>query len=243
MSLSHGPAVVTNGLVLALDAADRNSYPGSGTTWTDLSGRGNNGTLTNGPTYSSSNGGSIVFDGTNDYATKSDAIMIGGQNVKVTVEVAFFLPTGGGGWIITNERQSNTQGHGWYWCDNTSLKFTQHSYAFPPYTYEATASSTGFSNIKINGWNIVSWAVDVGVSTMSCNFMINGYTETINVSSLLWSASTTTEDNIDIARWRNFTYGTPYTNCRVSNVKIYNKILSQSEQLQNFNALRGRFGL
>ena len=67
MALGHGPTVVTNGLVLALDAADRNSYPGSGTAWTDISGRGNTGTLTNGPTYSSANGGSIVFDGTNDY--------------------------------------------------------------------------------------------------------------------------------------------------------------------------------
>jgi len=67
MALSHGPPIITNGLVLCLDAADRNSYPGSGTTWTDLSGRGNTGTLTNGPTYSSSNGGSIVFDGVDDY--------------------------------------------------------------------------------------------------------------------------------------------------------------------------------
>jgi hypothetical protein len=67
MSIGYGPRVVTDGLVLALDAADTNSYPGSGTTWNDLSGNGNTGTLTNGPTYSSDNGGSIVFDGTNDY--------------------------------------------------------------------------------------------------------------------------------------------------------------------------------
>ena len=53
-----------NGLVLCLDAGNRKSYPGSGTTWTDLSGRGNNGTLTNGPTYSN---GAIVFDGVDDY--------------------------------------------------------------------------------------------------------------------------------------------------------------------------------
>lgn len=58
-----------NGLVLCLDAGNTKSYPGSGTTWTDLSGRGNTGTLTNGPTYSSANGGSIVFDGTNDYVS------------------------------------------------------------------------------------------------------------------------------------------------------------------------------
>ena len=66
MSLFHSPRIVTDGLVLCLDAGNTKSYPGSGTTWTDLSGRRNNGTLTNGPTFDSANGGSIVFDGTND---------------------------------------------------------------------------------------------------------------------------------------------------------------------------------
>ena len=68
MALVHGAGqIVVNGLVLYLDAASPRSYPGTGTAWTDLSGNGNNGTLTNGPTYSSANGGSIVFDGVNDY--------------------------------------------------------------------------------------------------------------------------------------------------------------------------------
>ena len=66
MSVSNGPSIVTSGLVLSLDAADKNSYPGSGTTWADLSGNTNNGTLTNGPTFSSANQGSIVFDGVDD---------------------------------------------------------------------------------------------------------------------------------------------------------------------------------
>jgi hypothetical protein len=61
--------IVQSGLVLNLDAGVSSSYPTTGTTWTDLSGSGNNGTLTNGPTYSSANGGSIVFDGSNDYAS------------------------------------------------------------------------------------------------------------------------------------------------------------------------------
>jgi len=59
--------VVTTGLQLYLDAGNASSYPGSGTTWTDLTVNGRNGTLTNGPTYSGTNGGSIVFDGTNDF--------------------------------------------------------------------------------------------------------------------------------------------------------------------------------
>ena len=64
----YGPKTVTNGLVLAVDAADKNSYRGSGTTWTDLSGNNYNGTLTNGPTFNGGNMGSIVFDGTDDYS-------------------------------------------------------------------------------------------------------------------------------------------------------------------------------
>ena len=71
MAIFYNPRTITDGLVLCLDAANRKSYPGSGTTWTDLSGRGNTGTLTNGPTYSSANGGSIVFDGTDDIVNTS----------------------------------------------------------------------------------------------------------------------------------------------------------------------------
>ena len=74
MTIGYGPRVVTDGLVLALDAADRNSYSGSGTSWTDLTGRGNNGTLANGPTYSSDNRGSLVFDGTDDEITTTNLI-------------------------------------------------------------------------------------------------------------------------------------------------------------------------
>ena len=62
----------TGGPVLCLDAGSRLSYPGSGTTWTDLSGNGNTGTLVNGPTYSSANSGAIVFDGVNDIVSIGD---------------------------------------------------------------------------------------------------------------------------------------------------------------------------
>ena len=82
MGLSHSPSLVMNGLVLCLDAGNSKSYPGTGTTWTDLSGNGNNGTLTNGPTYSSANGGSLVFDGTNDYTQTP----LSGTFPQITVE-------------------------------------------------------------------------------------------------------------------------------------------------------------
>ena len=60
MGLAHSPRIVTDGLVLCLDAASKRSYPGTGTTWTDLKG-GNNGTLTNGPTFDTGNGGECSF--------------------------------------------------------------------------------------------------------------------------------------------------------------------------------------
>ena len=72
MGLSHSPRIVTDGLVLCLDAANSRSYPKTGTTWTDRSTSGNNGTLTNGPTFDTNNGGSIVFDGSNDSVVTSD---------------------------------------------------------------------------------------------------------------------------------------------------------------------------
>ncbi len=90
MGLAHSPRTVTDGLVLALDAGNTKSYPGSGTAWTDLIGS-NNGTLTNGPTYNSDNGGSIVFDGTNDYVTISDDSDFTFGTGDLTVE-AWFKP-------------------------------------------------------------------------------------------------------------------------------------------------------
>ena len=66
-----GDPVVTDNMVVYLDAGNNSSYSGSGTSWNDISGNGNNFTLVNGPTYTTDNGGAIVFDGTNDYATSS----------------------------------------------------------------------------------------------------------------------------------------------------------------------------
>ena len=68
MSLNHGPrTIIPDGLILHLDAANTKSYPGSGTVWKDLSGNGRDGTLIDGVGYSTDNGGTLVFDGTDDY--------------------------------------------------------------------------------------------------------------------------------------------------------------------------------
>jgi len=86
MSLSRGPKIISNGLVLYLDAANNKSYPRTGTTWYDLSGNNNNGTLTNGPTFNSANGGSIVYDGADDSVNLS---LVSSNVNNVTTEVWF----------------------------------------------------------------------------------------------------------------------------------------------------------
>ena len=75
MATKYSPKIITNGLVLSLDAANNKSYPRSGTTWTDLSGNNNTGTLTNGPTFNAGNQGSIVFDGVDDYISGGGSII------------------------------------------------------------------------------------------------------------------------------------------------------------------------
>ena len=93
MATNYNPSIVTEGLVLCLDGANVKSYPGSGTTWTDISGEGHDGTLTNGPTFSSNYGGNIVLDGSNDFVTGVHNSELNLRN-DVTVE-CWFRRTGG----------------------------------------------------------------------------------------------------------------------------------------------------
>ena len=89
--MNYGPKTVTNGLVFCVDAADKNSYSGTGTTWNDISGNGNNGTLTNGPTFNGSNLGNIVFDGTDDYTSTNLDLSWNNTN---SVSISMWIKTG-----------------------------------------------------------------------------------------------------------------------------------------------------
>ena len=85
MATKYSPKTVTDGLLLSFDAANTKSYPKSGTTWSDLSGNGNTGTLTNGPTFNSANGGSIVFDGVDDYVNVANASSLNSSAQTISV--------------------------------------------------------------------------------------------------------------------------------------------------------------
>jgi hypothetical protein len=220
MALGHGPTVVTQGLVLALDAADRNSYPGSGTTWTDLSGNDSNATLS-GVTYNSSNSGYLDFDGGSDFATvPANSNWAFGQNG--TIEQ----------WVYVRGSNGNNR----FYCTNnntSSLDAYLNSSGYTIYFHGNSVGTT--SSIPTNQW--VQLVVTYNSGTISVYFNcdsqpLTGTTTGYNITN---SAST-----LYIGRYVT----SPYElNARMSIMRIYNRGFSQSEIQQNFNALRGRFGI
>ena len=231
MALAHSPKIVTDGLVLCLDAADRKSYPGSGTTWTDRSGNGYNGALTNGPTFNSANGGSIVFDGSNDYVGYDvDDLFNDTQNFSIE----YFIK-------INNSSTNLLYGHN----VNNNRIYSGTYLGYWDIGYGGT-TWTGSSNGKqavTQGWHHIAVTVSSGV----CKIYVDGIANnrTITDTSVTYVSG-------QLYMIGAFNYGTGSTgsfysgyshlnNC--ANFKVYNKALTVSEVLQNYNATKGRFGL
>jgi hypothetical protein len=139
VALSHSPSIVTNGLVLCLDAANTKSYPGSGTTWTDLSGRGNNGTLVNGVGYNSGNLGSLVFDGVDDYVITSTITSYKSLNM----------------WVYLNSKDAylldarNGSPSGYFWFPGGDANFGPD---WDQFYINGQPVSLSLSNIPTNVW-------------------------------------------------------------------------------------------
>ena len=224
MALGHGPTVVTNGLVLALDAADRNSYPSSGTNWFDLSGGGNTGTLTNSPTYSSANGGALNFDGSNQYATVSNNITPG------TGDFAVFV------WVYKTETVSNR--YVWDFGSNggTLSSGTGISQGFRYYNPSIGTGGSLYTAGPIH--NINTW-YNIVISRISGTtyFYSNGSLITSGADAGNIGSFGTT---LNIGRYGG---GSGYEHQgRLSSLLVYkNKGLSATEIQQNFNATRSRY--
>jgi hypothetical protein len=234
MATLYSPKIVTDGLVLALDAANTESYPGSGTVWTDLSGNGNTGTLTNGPTFNSSNLGSIDFDGVNDFVTVADSsnLNFGTDNFTVLVWVTGISTYPGSAKCIIQKGgrfDGNVPGWSMIWAGSpTDLYFIISSDS-------ARLEGRTQPNSGLNGWvgykmlgmrrNNGNWSQIVDTTITS----LGTFTGNVNGSSVL---------NIG----RHTTYNSHLSNT-VSNVTIYNRALTATEILQNYNATKGRFGL
>lgn len=208
------PTIVTNGLVLNLDASNALSYPGTGTTWTDLSGNGNNGTLINGTSYSSANGGVMVFDGVNDSVLGNTNTLNNSQSFTTIT------------WFSAN--QVIAEQH------LTNLKATP-----PTQLYVAGGTigtwdygSLSGGTILPNTWYMVVCTRD---SSGAGKLYINGQ---YIATSTLKSYSANTQFVIG-----TFGGGGYYFGGKIGMSQIYNRDLTLSEIQQNFNATKTRFGL
>jgi hypothetical protein len=223
--------IVTDGLVLNLDAGNPASYPGSGTTWTDLSGNGNNGTLLNGVGYNSSNLGSLVFDGVDDYVnvgTYDKYFPTGAQSHNLCV--SFWVQILGS--LGTNEIVVGSI------FDDNRLYLGKNSGNWR-FGWGGTTWNSSFSGSLVSvtsNWTNYTFNVINGTATLFIN----------SIQSISQTDTTVTLQNVlPIGGYfRNglFSSSTSGAN-RIAQVSIYNRALTASEIQQNFNALRSRYGI
>jgi len=238
MSVYGGPDIVENGLVLYLDAANRRSYPGSGTTWFDLSGNGNNGTLTNGPVFDGESGGNISFDGVND------SVDIPRTNIDYTPLDSFTMGV-------------------WAKVDGVSGDFT-NTRATTVFGRGAAGNSFGIgmqrSTSNVFTWRVGSRAVSEIITNISyvvgrLDYITFSYTPTFQQiyrnGNLIASQDTSggtggsfDAQNYAIAINRAVPGGNgAWMQGNVYLAHMYNRELTAAEVLQNYNATRSRFGI
>jgi hypothetical protein len=216
--------IITKDLVLYLDAGNINSYPGSGTTWTDLSGNGYNGTLVNGPTYNSANNGYLIFNGSNQNVTIPNASIPTGNllsfcvwNYGITTQQSSVVESRD----VNGTRTLNIH---LPWSDGTVY-----------FDCGGDRLSKAASNANYQGWHY--WCFTKNVSTGQMKIFLDG---------VAWANSTGNVGSINAttaARLCSYAINTTYHNAYIGNVKIYNRALSTAEILQNYNIQKSRFGL
>ena len=249
MGINYSPKIVTNGLVLCLDAANSLSYPGSGTVWTDLSGNGNNGTLTNGPTYSSANRGSIVFDGSNDYANlgKPSSLDFGTGSLSISIWIKPII----GNIVKVIMSKGATSGNGssgwWFALDNRYNNNTEGvTFSVNSSSINTSSGAKGTINkYTINQWNniVAVWDSSTKDIYIYINNILSQTTLVQTGGSSLAGVTDTNNANFNtiIAAYNNGS--SSFINANMALISIYNRILTSSEISQNYNATKGRFGL
>ena len=226
--------IIKDGLVLNLDAAKVDSYPGSGTVWRDIAGGVITGSLINGPTFDSTNGGSIVFDGSNDYVDcGSNNIYTLGNNFSLECWVyptvlgsgngdeLFSLATGGGIPYIS---------YGLEWMNTNRFRMSIGNTSNTFLNYNST------DTYSLNNWYHILGTYNGSVITLYINNILQN---TTNVSTtVLYSLN-----RLTIGTWYFDISPTNAFTGRISSVRLYNRALSAQEVTQNYNAMKGRYGL
>jgi hypothetical protein len=216
MGLNYGPSVIKSGLVLALDAADINSYPGTGTTIYDLSGNGNHGTLVNGVGFNQTNGGVLVFDGIDDFVDVTSPNL---ASTDYTVMGAARYSGGTRGRMI-NARDNN-------WLIGCWANSTENYYAL------------GWVSPVQNGANDTNWRIVTAAGNIGADSYAS-YTNNILTGGPN-NGGAAGPNGITIGKigYTNSEYSTG----EFGFVLVYNRVLTTAEMTQNYNYFKGRFGL
>ena len=220
---AYGPKVVTNGLTLALDAGNSKSYPGSGTTWTDLSGNGNNGTLVNNPTYFAGEGGYFSFGSAGSQRTSFTY-----QTPQQTASTAFT-------WSIWTYPVANSDSYVLMgYRGTTPLKF----YKLTTQKFEMYPAEIFFL-FTLNVWQNICVIYDgTQGGTDNMKMYVNGTQVGLRDGD---------QPDFLNSAMPFFVGGDPiaseYATARIGQVSIYNRALTAQEIQQNFNATRSRYGI
>jgi len=250
-TLNGGPGnIVTNGLILYLDAANSLSYVSGSSTWRDLSSSNLSGSLINGPTFSSGNGGSIVFDGTNDYVNLGDSDLFsftsgGGIDLPFTVGCWVRLNAYGSGaalytMLLSKSRFSGgwTREWGFSHANSTGIGVVLFVNDF---NY---IGKTVDSPLSLNTWNYCVSTYNGNETAGGLSIYINGILQsTSNITAGTYTGMSNTTVPVEIGRQNNIGGDSGYLNGNIANTQIYNRALTASEVLQNYNSTKARFGL
>jgi hypothetical protein len=227
MALSHSPSIVLSNLVFCVDSANVKSYPGTGATWTDISTSGNNVTLVNTPTFLSTNSGVLDFNGSTQYGSFAGAANNFGVG-SIECWCQSDAPTDSLNQQIV-ARTNTTSG------TLNILKNSTNQFQFNIRLSTGTQYTIPSDSSATTDWTHIIGTYDGTTQKI----YVNGVHQTTTTSI---SGTIDTAGTLDINIGRNTT-AAAYFNGRIPVVRLYNRALTTSEVQQNFNALRGRFGI
>lgn len=243
MSVFSGPEIVNSGLVLHLDAANPRSYSGSGTTWYDLT-KNTNVSLINNPSYTGTNNGGIVFDGTNDYARPTVAHSYLSSSA---LEFVFNSSSHGSGFKTIGGYRHNS-GYslptiGSIYLNGTTLNASviTTSQVYRTAIYSAAILTNRTYHVVLNK-DTVNGTLQLFVNGVA------GDVQTFDAATYAyWAGEYVGANILDIAKSSNDltgqSWGNDYFNGTMYKIGLYNRILTLAEIKQNFEAMRGRYGL
>jgi hypothetical protein len=243
MAFGNGPRIVTEGLVLAVDAADRNSYAGSGNSWNSLGTGDYTGTLTNGPTFSAADGGSIVFDGTNDFVnsivypvTSPFSFYTGSFTLEAIVKPTSYQTASYFGlvnMIMIKGNSATTINYATQVTSDTSVSFIKRGSTEDLQYHAFTVPSMR------NRISSITFTINAAGTTVTCYFNGNLIGSTAITGTKIEPSS---NDNLRFSGISTTGLGTQFIG-NIYSVKIYNIPLSAAQVAQNVAAVKSRYTL